>query len=800
MSCSFCTSTIAKSVRRLPGVDDVSVSLAHEEALVRYRPERTTPADVADAIRAVGYTVRDPRKVRTFEEQEAELRHELNRFRLSLLVTLAGLGLMIAMWTGHGHPIFPWILLDLAVLQIFFVARNILAMAIPSVRRGILNQHVLLEFGALGGLLGGVLGFWVSGFTVPDFLGAALFITTYHLLSGYASLHVRTRGSQSVSRLMALQPPTARVVRGGVEGEIPIEEVEAGDMVRVRPGESLPVDGEVAEGASTVDESLVTGEPIPVGKRAGAAVVGGSVNRSGTLLVRVTKIGEESFLAQVARYVEEARALKPGIMQLHDVVLRYFVPGVLIVAFAALVGWAVIPLLVTGHSNLARGVFALAAAAVMGYPCALGMATPLTMIRGGGMAAEKGILMRSGQAFQTFGRITRIVLDKTGTLTRGTPAVAAVRPAPCIAEDDVLRLAASAEGPSEHPLARAIVDRAFEADLSVSATGAFESFGGNGVVAEVEGRVVVVGRPEFVRERLGDGDRLPELGRDLEEQAQTVVLASRDGALLGAIGIMDVLKEDAREAVGALRQRGMEPLLITGDNQRVARAVAEQVGIGKVRAQVLPEQKADHVRELQRQGHRVAMVGDGINDAPALMQADVGIAIGAGTDIAIESADVILIGERLTAIADAYDIGVRSYRKTKQNLAIALTLNMIGVPAAAGGLVNPIWAMVAMVTSVTLVLINSFGFRDVVPTLLSGVHGLLPELRRDRGDGMTEPNRRTPTRTPDDLPWLRETEATPRAARRRRLLGFALALLISAVIVGVGIWDVLAHGPIRPHM
>jgi Cu+-exporting ATPase len=727
MSCSFCVSTIQKAAGRLDGVAEASVNLAHEEALVRFDHERVSPQAIADAIRDVGYTVRDPRKVAGFEEREAELRRELDLLRVSGLVTAIGFGLMVAMWVGAREPIFPWMVLTLALIQVFVVGRHILAMAWPSVKRGILNQHVLLEFGALGGLLGGILGFATKTFSVPDFLGASLFITTYHLLSGYTSGYLRTRTSKAVAKLMALQPPTARVIRDGVEVEVAIEEVVVGDRVRVRPGEALPVDGRVVDGSSTVNEALVTGEPVPAEKAKGSEVIGGSLNQSGTLVVEVTKVGEDSFLSQVTRYVEEARALKPGIIQLNDAILAWFVPAVLVAGFGALVLWSVIPLIVVGHTDAARGLFAMLAVAVMGYPCALGMATPLAMIRGGGRAAEKGILMRSGQAFQTFGQVRRIILDKTGTLTAGKPSVAGVLPAEGVDHFQLLRLAGAVESASEHPLARAIVDHALETELDLPDASEFRSFGGNGVEALVEGRRVVVGKPGFVAERLGAP--APEgFAADAEEAAQTVVWAAADGALLGAVAITDAIRPDAADAVAALRARGMEPYLVTGDNERAAAAVARQVGIEAVRAGVLPDGKADIVRELQADGTRVAMVGDGINDAPALMQADVGIAIGAGTDIAIESADVILIAERVAAVADAYDIATESYRKTKQNLAVALTLNSIGVPAATSGFVNPIWAMVAMVTSVTVVLSNSFG-TNLPLTVWKGVKTLLlPEL------------------------------------------------------------------------
>ncbi|MGH9103944.1 MAG: heavy metal translocating P-type ATPase [Acidimicrobiales bacterium] len=727
MSCSFCVSTIQKAASRLDGVAEASVNLAHEEALVRFDPDLVDPQAIVDAIRDVGYTVRDPRKVAGFEEREAQLKRELNRLRVSGLVTAVGFGLMVAMWVGVREPIFPWMVLTLALIQVIVVGRNILAMAWPSLKRGILNQHVLLEFGALGGLLGGILGFATKTFSVPDFLGASLFITTYHLLSGYTSGYLRTRTSKAVAKLMALQPPTARVVRDGKEVEVPVGEVAVGDRVRVRPGEALSVDGRVVEGSSTVNEALVTGEPVPAEKHAGSEVIGGSINQSGALLVEVTKVGEDSFLSQVTRYVEEARALKPGIIALNDAILAWFVPAVLVAGFGALVLWSVVPLAVVGHSDAARGLFAMLAVAVMGYPCALGMATPLAMIRGGGRAAEKGILMRSGQAFQTFGRVHRIGVDKTGTLTAGKPSVVTVLPAEGVDAFELLRLAGAVEASSEHPLARAVVDHALEAELELPDATAFQSFGGNGVEARVEGCHVVVGKPAFVADRL-DTAAPEEFADEAEQAAQTVVWAAAAGTFLGAIGITDAIRPDATNAIAALRQRGMEPYLVTGDNERVARTVADAVGISEVRAGVLPDQKADIVRELQADGTRVAMVGDGINDAPALTQADVGIAIGAGTDIAIESADVILLGERISAVADAYDIATESYRKTKQNLTVALALNSIGVPAAMSGYVNPIWAMVAMVTSVTIVLSNSFG-TNLPLTLWKGIKVLLlPEL------------------------------------------------------------------------
>jgi heavy metal translocating P-type ATPase len=709
MHCSFCAQTIEKAVGRLDGVEQVNVSLAHEEALIGYRPDRAEPARIRDVLRQLGYTVRDPRKVRGFAEQQAELQEGRIRLAAAATATVVVLWLMGQMAAGRGFALMPWLALALAVVVIFVIGWPILRMAVQSLRRGILNQHVLMQFGALGGLAGGLIGFWRPEFPAVHFLGAATFIATYHLLSGFVSIKVRARTSQAVAKLMALQPATARVVRDGQETELPVEDVGVGDLVRVRPGESIPVDGQVADGASAVDASLVTGEPIPEEMTAGGEVIGGSINQTGTLLVRVTRVGQDSFLAQVISHVERARALKPGLLALVDRILTVYVPAVLAVAAAALLFWTLGAWVLFGQPDWSRAIFAALAVGVMGYPCALGMATPLAMIRGGGMAAAKGILMRSAEAFQIFGQVDRIVLDKTGTLTQGRPAVAAVEPAPGVEPAQVLRLAAAVEDLSEHPLARAIVDHAAAAGIKPETVTDFHAHTGQGVTGRVTGRRVFVGKPAAA-----GADLTPLAGRvdALEAQARTVVaVVADDGRLVGVVAVADPVKPDAASTVAQLRRRGVEPVMLTGDNPRTAAAVAQQAGIAEVHAQMLPDQKAAKVRELQHAGRRVVMVGDGINDAPALMQADIGIALGAGTDIAIESADVIVIGHRLTAVVDAFRIGVSSYRRTKQNLAIAFVFNGVGVPAATTGLVHPIWAMAAMAASVTLVLANSFGLR-----------------------------------------------------------------------------------------
>ena len=531
----------------------------------------------------------------------------------------------------------------------------------------------------------------------------------YHLLSGYVSATVRARSQEAVRKLLDLQPDEVRVIREGRERRIPLERIAVGDRVRVLPGERIPVDGRVLSGASAVDESLVTGEPLPLEKLPGDEAVGGSLNENGTLLLEVTRVGEDTFLRRVARHVQDARAMKPGVIQLVDAVLKRFVPVVLTVSALAFLGWTLGSWALTGSADLTRAIFAALSVLVMGYPCALGMATPLALIRGGGVAAERGILIRSAEAFQVLKDVRTVVLDKTGTITHGDPSVDDVMVLDGASVEEVLAAAAAAEARSAHPLARAILTRAGDDGIAVGEPDSFQSVTGLGVVAEMGGEEVVVGRPGLLEERgirFGPGVRARVA--ELEGNSRTVVGVARAGRLLGLISLADRVKESAPDAIARLTRAGIEPVMLTGDNRRTAESVARKVGIARVLAEVLPDEKAAAIRELQSGGRRVAMVGDGINDAPALTQADVGIAIGAGADIAIESADVVLVRGDLSGVMEAIEIGRGSYRKTVQNLVLAFTFNGVGIPLAATGLLHPVWAMAAMIASVSTVLENSF--------------------------------------------------------------------------------------------
>ncbi|MBA2530107.1 MAG: cation-translocating P-type ATPase [Euzebyales bacterium] len=764
LHCSLCTGTIEKALGRQPGVDKVAVSLTHEQALVDFDPAVVRPETLLRTLQDIGYEVHDPRRLRAFDEEEADLVREGQRLLVASALSLVAIALILQVtgwlsalvpvsvvltlvpvafvilrpaglvkatlgtaaligpalavlalrWAGVGTSAIPWVAGVLALSAVFGVAPHILVMAYQSARRGILNQHVLLEVGAFAGIAGGLIGLTgvLPGFPAAAFFAVTVLVVNYHIFSEWLSLLVKTRSSQAVRRLLDLQPDTARVRRDTTEVEVPISEVEVGDLVRVRPGERVPVDGDVVEGHSAVDQSLVTGEPVPVEKSQGEQVIGGSINGTGTLLVRVSAVGTESFLAQIVRHVEDARALKPGLLHLVDRILRVYTPSVLILAALAAVGWALLPPLLGAPADVERAVFAGLGVLVMGYPCAVGIAAPLAIVRGAGEAADQGIVMRTGEAFQAFGSVTHVVLDKTGTLTEGRPTVREIE---ALGDpDELLAVAAGAESASEHPLAMAVSGAAFDRGLGLPALDDFDSVTGSGVTATLAGRRVLVGHPEFLADHGVELSALRDRIAELEDAGRTAIAVSRDGDLLGVIALGDELRADAADAVAAMRSAGLTPVLVTGDNELAARRVAAELGITDVRARVLPEHKAEIVRDLQRHG-RVAMVGDGINDAPALMQADVGIAMGGGTDIAIESADIIIVRNDVGAVLTARDISRSSYRTTRQNVALAFLFNGLGIPAATTGLVYPVWAMVAMAASVTTIFVNSLGGR---PSLL----------------------------------------------------------------------------------
>ncbi len=757
LHCSLCTSTIEKALGRRPGVDKVAVSLTHEQALIEYDPNVARAEELLQTLKDIGYTISDPRKVEPFEEQERALVRERSRFLIALSMSIAamglagyptnsgwfwlcvfsivslvvfsfvvlrsfgtgwavlgsvalggfGAGIYVLQLAGTFGPATPWLAGLLAIVLIFGVGVHIAWMALAALQRGILNQHVLVEFGGFAGVVGGIVGliFEPPNYPTTAFFSVAVMVMTYHIFSEWLSLIVKTRSSQAVKKLLDLEPDTAYVIRDERELQVPLEEVKVGDVVRVRPGERVPVDGVVKSGQSDVDESLVTGEPKLIEKRAGDHTISGSLNGHGSLLVRVTAVGEESFLRQVIHSVEDARALKPGLLHLVDRVLRVYTPIVLLTAAGATLFWLLAPLIVGGGPDIQRAMFAGLSVLVMGYPCAVGISAPLSIVRGAGEAAERGVLMRTGEAFQALRRVQRVVFDKTGTLTEGKPALRELIPF-TVDETELLALVAAAEAGSEHPIGRTIVEAAFDRSIVVPEVREFEAVPGKGVRADIGETNLIVGSPSFLASEGVDIESHQERISTLESEGLTVIAAGRDGVLLGLLTLGDALRTDAVKTVRRLHELGIRTSLITGDNEQAANYFARAAGIDEVHARVLPAEKAAIIRKLQ-ENERVAMVGDGINDAPALMQAEVGIAFGSGADIAIESADVIILNKRVGAVLDAYEISRYSYRKMVQNVTLAFMFNGLGIPAAATGLIYPIWGMVAMAASVTTIFINS---------------------------------------------------------------------------------------------
>jgi Cu+-exporting ATPase len=546
-------------------------------------------------------------------------------------------------------------------------------------------------------------------------------IITLILLGRLFEARAKAGTGEAIRQLIGLQAKTARVVRGGAEVEIPIEDVVPGDIVLVRPGEKIPVDGEVTEGSSAVDESMVTGEPIPVVKRAGDTVVGATINQTGAFRYRATKVGADTMLAQIIRLVEQAQASKAPIQRLADLVSSYFVPAVVMIAIWTFVAW----FLVGPDPALTFALVSAVAVLIIACPCALGLATPLSIMVGTGKGATSGILIRSAEALETAHQLDTIILDKTGTITRGAPALTDVIPIAPWGEDDVLRMAASAERSSEHPLGAAIVAGAAERHLQVPEPAEFDSVTGQGIRATVDGHQVLVGNRRLVADAGLDPSRLEAEMDRLSADGKTPMLVAVDGGPAGVVAVADTLKEDSVPAIAALQGLGIDVVMITGDNRRTAAAIGRQVGIGRVLAEVLPEHKSAEVRRLQDEGRVVGMVGDGINDAPALAQADVGSAIGTGTDVAIESSDITLVSGALSGLVTAIRLSRATMRNIRQNLFLAFVYNAVGIPIAAGALypffgirLSPMIAAAAMALSSLSVVTNANRLRRFTPTPL----------------------------------------------------------------------------------
>ncbi|RMD57800.1 cadmium-translocating P-type ATPase [Candidatus Woesearchaeota archaeon] len=724
MDSQHCASIVEKSLKRVQGVSAVKVNLATKRARVSFDPKIASPSDLVAAIKKAGYDASIDGT-----SQKSEARHWLWRVLLSGLCSVPLLYLTMGEMAGLSVPALSaqtasLIQLILATIVVIF-GFEFYVRGTKALLNLTPNMDTLIGIGTAVAYLYGVFITVMLWLGKPGYSVDMLYFETTALILFFIMLGkllesiAKGKASEAIRKLLKLQPSKATVIRSGKELTVPVEEVVPGDKVIVKPGERIPVDGIVIEGGSSVDESTITGESIPVEKSAGSQVVGGTVNLTGSFTFKATRVGKDTVLSHIVKLVEEAQASKPPIQRLADKVAFYVVPAVILVAISSFGTWYFL-----GTSQMAFQAFI--SVLIIACPCAIGLATPTAVMVGTGKAAENGILVRNAAALQRACELDVIVFDKTGTLTSGKPEVTDVVPFDNFKADAVLSIAASLEKKSEHPLAQAIVNAAVKRKVKISKVAGFESITGKGVRAKIGGKVYYLGNRAMMEDY--DFSKEDDIISQLEDAGKTVVILASDDKLMGAIGVRDELKPFAKEAIDELKKRGLKVMLMTGDNERTGHAIAREAGIDDVLAKVLPEDKARRVKELQDKGLKVAMVGDGINDAPALVQADVGIAIGSGTDIAIESGDIVLVKSDLRDVVTAIALSARTMRKIKQNLFWAFAYNMILIPVAAGvlypltgTLLNPALAGIAMAASSVSVVTNSLILRMFRPPSFSEV-------------------------------------------------------------------------------
>jgi len=739
MTCASCVARVEEALSSVPGVISASVNLASEKATVEYL-EGTGLADMRRAVKDAGYELGPEAQALgdVTTAAQREIRVLRNKFIIAAILTAS----IMALGWGPSFVGKSYLLWALATPVQFWAGLRFYRGAWGALKHRTSDMNTLIAVGTSVAYFYSMIavispGLFATGVLEPHlYFHTSAAIITLILLGRFLEARARGQTSEAIKKLIGMQPKTALVIREGEQREIPVEEVQVGDLILVRPGERVPVDGIVRQGYSSVDESMITGESIPVEKKVGDEVVGATINKTGSLEIEASKVGKDTTLAHIVRMVEEAQGSKAPIQRLADVIASYFVPAVIGIAIVTFVVWYFVgpaPALTFAFLNFV-------AVLVIACPCALGLATPTAIMVGTGKGAEHGILIRNGEALERAHQINTVLLDKTGTLTRGEPVVTDIISAHSFSQEEVLQLAASAEHTSEHPLGEAVVKAALEKKLELSPSSDFNAIPGQGVEASVEGKKLFLGNLKLMEEQGLSLNGLETKAAELLEGGKTVMFLGRDSQVAGIIALADTLKPGAREALQALRKMGIETAMLTGDNRRTAEAIAREAGIDRVLAEVLPEHKAGEVKKLQEEGKVVAMVGDGINDAPALAQANIGIAIGTGTDVAIETGDITLISGDLMGVVTAISLSKRTMRTIKQNLFWAFAYNTALIPIAAGvlylvfgnigvpsglrfvlgeyGFLNPILAAAAMAASSITVVSNSLRLRRFKPVRL----------------------------------------------------------------------------------
>lgn len=735
LRCASCVQFIEDELRTTPGVISSLVNVATQEATIEYLPEKTKLADLNTAIESWGYKTRqavsDEPQDKQQAEHDKEYRRLMSHFWFAAIISLPVLATayskfvpFVRDWSMETLRLAWGVTALLTLPVLFWSGIDFFTGAWAALKHRSANMNTLIALGTAAAWLYSTFAVLFPSIfpqgTSEPFYDVVAVVIALVVLGQALELRAKGRTSEAIKKLIGLQAKTARVLRGGNEVDIPVEEVLVGDVVQVRPGEKVPVDGLILEGSSAVDESMLTGESLPASKKPGDEVIGATLNKTGAFKFRATKVGKDTALAQIVKMVQDAQNSKAPIARIADTVSGYFVPVVMILAILTFVLWFDIG----PQPQLVYALVTAVTVLIIACPCALGLATPMSLMVGIGKGAENGILIRSGEALQTAQGIKTVVLDKTGTITKGKPELTDTVVIPNWKEHDLLHLAASVERSSEHPLAEAIVEGAKVKGIALSEPTAFEAVPGHGVIATVDGRQVVLGNLKMMAREKADLGDLEQKAMVLADDGKTPMFVVVDGQAVGIVAVADTVKEDSTEAITALRKMGIEVVMITGDNQRTAQAIARKVGVDRVLAEVLPEDKAKNVQLLQAEGNKVAMVGDGINDAPALVQADVGLAIGTGTDVAIEASDITLIKGSLKGVVTAIEVSRATMRNIKQNLFGAFIYNALGLPVAMGVLfpffgllLSPLIAGAAMAFSSVTVVGNANRLRAFKPKL-----------------------------------------------------------------------------------